>query len=149
MKRLPTILAAGLNKARKHPVAILVCVALLVAAADLALMAAHRFRETAHPARLAHALGSLHLDAAGASGPNHPFPAEASGSMHVVKWRSLLPRWSTFTLPFGAEEGSRTASVNISPALPASKDSGQIRPLRANFHSSTIVSGRVAIHAWT
>jgi hypothetical protein len=108
MKRFPTILATGLNKARKRPVALLVCVALLVTVADLALMAAHRFHKTAHRASLADAVRPLHLEAASASAADHPLPAETTGSVPLVGWIDFPLRWPRFALPFGTEEGDRT-----------------------------------------
>ena len=103
MKRFPKILAAGLNKAWKRPVALLVCVALLVTAADLALMAALRCRETAHRASSADALRPFHLDAANASAADRPFSTGATGSLQAAgyPWNLPLPRWSSFTLPYG------------------------------------------------
>ena len=109
MKRFPTILAAWLIKARKHPVALLACVALVVGAADLALMAAHRSHKTAYRAPLADALRPFHLDDASASAADHHFPAEATGSVHVVRgWIDFPWRWFHFTLPFSGEEGGST-----------------------------------------
>jgi hypothetical protein len=112
MKRFPTTLAAGLNKGRKHRLALLVCVAVLVSAADLALVAAHRSREMAHRAQLVDALRPFHLNAANAasaSAADHLFPAEATDSPQVVGWRPWLPGWLSYTLPHGAEEGDPTA----------------------------------------
>jgi hypothetical protein len=107
MRRFPTILAAGFKKAWKRPVILLVCVVLLVTAADLALMAAHRSHQTAHRVPLADALRPFHLDAAGASAADHPFTTGATGSPQVTGWGLFPLRWSTFTLPFGAEDGGR------------------------------------------
>ena len=108
MKRFPTILAVGLDKARKHPVALLVCVALLVTVADLALMAAHRFYKTAHRASMADAVRPLYLDAASASAADHPLQAEATGSVPLVGWIDFPLRWPRFALSFGTEEGRNT-----------------------------------------
>jgi hypothetical protein len=108
MKRFPTILATWLNKARKRPVALLACVALLVGAADLALMAAHRFHQTAHAPRLGEAIQLFHLDGASASAADHPFSAEATRSSQPVGWIDFPLRWFRFTLPFGPQESGRT-----------------------------------------
>jgi hypothetical protein len=103
MKRFPKILTAGLSKAWKRPLALLVCVTLLVTVADLALMTALRPRETAHRASSADALRPFHLDAANASAADRPFSTGATGSLQAAgyPWNLPLPRWSSFTLPYG------------------------------------------------
>jgi hypothetical protein len=108
MKRFSMILVAGLNKARKRPVALLVCAALLVAAADLALMAAHRFRQPAYRASRHDAARPLHLDAPSASAADYPLQAEPTGSLPMIGWIDFPLRWPRFALPFGTEEGGRT-----------------------------------------
>jgi hypothetical protein len=108
MKQFPTFLTAGLNKARKRPLALLVCVALLVTAADLALMAVHRLSKTANRARLADAVRPFHFDAASASAADHTTPAGATGIRQTGGWGLFPLRWSSFTLPYGAEEGRVT-----------------------------------------
>ena len=114
MRRFPTILTAGLEKAWKRPVALLACVALLITAADLAMMAAHRSHQTAHRVSLVDAIRPSHLDAARASAADHPFSTGATGSPQVTGWGLFPLRWSTLTLPFGAEDGGRT---NLRPCL--------------------------------
>ena len=107
MRQFPTILAAGLKKAWKRPVALLVCVALLVTAADLEMMAADRSHQTAYRVSLADALRPFHLNAAGASAADHPFSTGATGSPQVTGWGLFPLRWSTLTLPFGSEDDGR------------------------------------------
>jgi len=114
MRRFPTILTAGLEKAWKRPVALLACVALLITAADLAMMAAHRSHQTVHRVSLADVPRSFHRGAAGASAADHPFSTGATGSPQVTGWGLFPLRWSTLTLPFGAEDGGRT---NLRPCL--------------------------------
>jgi hypothetical protein len=120
MKRFPKILAAGLNKVLKHPLALLVGVALLVAAADVALVSAYQIRQEVNGGPRADALRPLHLDAASASAADHPITAEATSSLPPGmdwkdccwrpggSWTPFWLRWSSLTLPYGAEEGSPT-----------------------------------------
>jgi hypothetical protein len=109
MKRFPKILAAGLEKARKRPLAFLVCVGLLVAAADVALVGADRIRQTANRTRLADNVRLLHLHAASTSAADYPFPAAASSSPQMMSgWIDFPLRWFRFTLPNGDEEGGPT-----------------------------------------
>jgi len=108
MRRFPTILAAGLKKAWKRPVALLVCVVLLVTAVDMALMAAHRSHQTACQVSLADTLHPFHPDAVGVSAADQPISTGATASPQVTGWGLFPLRWSTFTLPFGTEDGGRT-----------------------------------------
>jgi hypothetical protein len=95
-------------------------VALLVTAADLALMAALRCRETAHRASSADALRPFRLDAANASAADRPFSAGATGSLPApeIYWYTFPWRWSSFTLPYGGEEGGPTDTRQYLTGLP-------------------------------
>ena len=119
MRCLSTILTTGLNKTRRSPLALWVSTAVLVAGADLALVATHRYREAAHRIRLADGLSPFHLNASGASAADHPFPPETTGSPQVSGWDEILPGWPSYFLPFGTEKGTPTDLSQHLPGLPS------------------------------
>jgi len=107
MKPFHTILATVLNKARKRPLVLSVFLAVLVTSTGVVLLAADRFREPSNRAHRAGAVRPLHFDGAGSSAADHPFPAKASEVLQVRGGWGILPlRWSSFALPYSAENGA-------------------------------------------
>jgi hypothetical protein len=119
MKQFPTILAVGHNKARKRPLALLVGVAVLVSAVDLALVAVQQYRELAHRASVADAPRPMHLDAANASAADHSFAAEKTAIPPTAGWIDFPLRWFHFTMPYGDEKGGPSNLGKYLPGLPS------------------------------
>jgi hypothetical protein len=119
MKQIPSILATGFNKARKRRLALLFGVAVLVGAADLALVAVQHYRETASRDTMADFPSPQRLDVASASAADPTLPAEAAAIPPAAGWIDLPLRWFHFSMPYGDEKGGPSDFGGDLPILPS------------------------------
>ena len=107
MKPFHTILATVLNKAWKRPLVLLVFLAVLVTSTGVVLLAVDRFRAPSNRAHQTDAVRPFRFDLASSSAADHPFPAKATEALQVRGGWGILPlRWSSFALPYSAEDGA-------------------------------------------